>query len=85
MHDGAVQAICSGLSFHTQAYQPAVLYMNSEFWGIFNIRERFDKYFIERNFGANPDNIDFLEDEGVIEEGNDEHFLASLNMCFLTT
>lgn len=76
MHDGAVQAICSGLSFHTQAYQPAILYMNSEFWGIFNIRERFDKYLIARNFGANPDNIDFLEDEGVVEEGNDEHFLA---------
>lgn len=79
MHDGAVQAICSGLNFHTQAYQPAVLYLNSEFWGIFNIRERFDKYLIERNFGIDPDNVDYLEDQAEVKEGDDTHFIALID------
>lgn len=74
IHDGVVQTICKGLKFHTQAYQPAVIFINSEYWGIHNIRERYDKYLIERVFAANPDCIDFLEDEAEVSEGDALHF-----------
>ena len=26
-----------------QAYQPAVMYLNGKYWGIYNIREKFNK------------------------------------------
>lgn len=43
------------------AFQPASLFLNGEYWGIHNIREKYnDRYFFE-NFGVDPDNIDHLE------------------------
>ena len=43
------------------AYQPASLYLNGEYWGLYNIREKFDKRYFFENFGVDPDNIDHLE------------------------
>jgi hypothetical protein len=41
------------------AYKPVNVYLNGEYWGIYNLRERQDKYFAEENFGTAD--IDFLE------------------------
>lgn len=41
------------------AYRPAHVYINGNYWGIYNIRERQDKHFIKSNF--NETDIDFLE------------------------
>ncbi len=41
------------------AYKPVDVYLNGEYWGIYNMRERQDKYYIESHFGE--EDIDFLE------------------------
>jgi hypothetical protein len=45
----------------TQAYQPAVVFINGEFWGVHNLRERIDEFYLENNFGLDPKNVDLLE------------------------
>lgn len=62
-----------------QASQPSVLFLNGEFWGIHNIRERIDKYFFSDNAGADPDNIDYLEAHGIIQEGDNSHYFMWYN------
>ena len=43
------------------AYSPTALFLNGEYWGIHNIREKYnDQYFYE-NFSVDPDNYDHLE------------------------
>jgi CotH kinase protein/Lamin Tail Domain/Chitobiase/beta-hexosaminidase C-terminal domain len=46
-----------------QAYEPAAVLVNGEFWGLHNIRERIDEYFIEGNTGIARNQIDLLERE----------------------
>ncbi|MCD4664817.1 MAG: CotH kinase family protein, partial [Bacteroidales bacterium] len=41
------------------SYKPVNVFLNGEYWGIYNLRERQDEYYIEDNFGE--DNFDFLE------------------------
>ncbi len=41
------------------AYKPVHVYLNGEYWGIYNLRERQDHHFIESNYGFTD--IDFLE------------------------
>jgi hypothetical protein len=41
------------------AYRPAHVYLNGQYWGIYNIRERQDKHYMKSNFGVS--NIDLLE------------------------
>lgn len=42
-----------------QAYQPAIVYLNGQYWGIHNIRERSNEDHILANY--NTENIDMLE------------------------
>ena len=43
------------------AYAPSSLYLNGDYWGIYNIREKFDKNYFTQNFNVNGENIDHLE------------------------
>lgn len=56
-----------------QAYQPVVSYLNGEYWGIYNLREKFDKTYFQQNLGVNPNDYDHvgmtvLEGWNVVEE-----------------
>lgn len=49
----------NGASVGTSAFMPVNLYLNGKYWGIYNIRERIDKHYIQSHYGR--DNIDLLE------------------------
>ncbi|SCY85615.1 CotH kinase family protein [Flavobacterium caeni] len=75
------QTIVDGLNCEIESYQPAVVFLNGEYWGILNIREKYDNNYFERVIGN--DDIDFLEDEGIweanIEEGDNLDFIDMNN------
>jgi hypothetical protein len=53
-----------GVRFPTidsQAWEPAVLYLNGEFWGLYAFREKQDEHYIAFHHGADPDNLDRVE------------------------
>jgi hypothetical protein len=56
------------------AYQPAILYLNAQYWGIQNLREKIDADYIESNFGIDKDDVDLLEtNENAIEGTKDAY------------
>lgn len=67
----------SGLEY--QSGFPVVVFIDGEFWGIHNLRERTDKYYIGSNGGTDPDNIDYLEKHGVVKEGDNLHYFQWYN------
>ncbi|MDD2332698.1 MAG: CotH kinase family protein, partial [Candidatus Cloacimonetes bacterium] len=79
LHDASFQTLVSSLRFDTQAYQPAVVYLNGEYWGMLNIRERYDDKYLKRNYEVEEDEIDLLENHQVIKEGDAEHYNAMLS------
>ena len=64
--DPVAQLLASHLDIDTQAYHPFIVFVNGEYWGIKNLRERFDQHYLERVYGVDPDNIDYL----TLEYGN---------------
>ncbi len=44
-----------------QAFEPAVVYINGEYWGIHNIRERSDDEFIESHHDVNNSSVNIME------------------------
>ncbi|WP_102412085.1 lamin tail domain-containing protein [Beduinella massiliensis] len=55
----------SGSSVVTQAWRPVIVYLNGEYWGHYNMRERVGAAMIAQHEGwANPDAIDILESDG---------------------
>lgn len=43
-----------------QAYKPCVVYLNGQYWGIHNIREKFDAHYFANNFNVPPDAYEHL-------------------------
>lgn len=78
-HDAFIQRLIKDLDMDTQAYRPAIVFINGEYWGIQNIRERYDRHYLERVYRVDPDDIDLLSDDAEVKEGDDEHYRKMLN------
>ncbi len=59
--DGLMTTLMSSEDIEYQEFRPAVVYLNGEYWGIHNIREKINEHFIAANSGVDPDNIDVVE------------------------
>jgi len=55
------QLVINELDIDYQDYKPVVLYLNGKYWGIYNIREKHSEEYLAANNGADPNNIDLLE------------------------
>jgi len=58
-----------------QDYLPAVVYLNGEYWGIHNMREKIDKYFLYENFDLDDLDVDLLENNNLVISGDNKDFL----------
>jgi len=67
LRDGFITSLTKDLNIDHQQYRPAVLYLNGEFWGIQNIREKVNEHFLASHHLINAENIDLLDIEGVNE------------------
>ena len=77
--DAAIQAIVSHMHLDTQAYRPALVFLNGEYWGIQNIRERYDKHYLLRNYGVEEDKLDLLTGKDEAKEGDNLHYSATIH------
>jgi len=79
--DAFIQKSVRHLNFETQSYQPTITFLNGEYWGILNMRERYDKHYLKRVFDINDGEIDHVEISGLYEakEGSLDHYMSLLN------
>lgn len=60
--DSFLQSLLGDLTADTQASRPVVVYLNGEYWGIHNLRERYDPWYLEVVHGADPDRVVLLDE-----------------------
>ena len=59
--DGFMTSLVDDVDIDKQDYQPALLFINGEYWGIQNIREKVNEHFLAQHHNVNPDSVDILE------------------------
>ena len=83
--DALAQRLVRHFDIDTQAYRPVILFLNGEYWGIHNIRERYDRHYLERVYDIDPDNIDLLTyrilQDVEVKEGDAGHFIETLQIA----
>lgn len=57
IRDGLISTIVNqgDFKFKAPGFRPVTVFFNGEYYGLFNMRERVDKYFIENNYGYDAD------------------------------
>ncbi|MBM7560188.1 CotH kinase family protein [Marinitoga litoralis] len=50
--DALVHTLVKDLNFDTMAFRPAIHFINGEYWGIVNIRERYDTDYLKEHYGV---------------------------------
>ena len=79
LRDAFMQSLARNLSFETMAYRPSVVFLNGEFWGVYNIRERYDVFYLETHYGVDPLQVDILTGNRQEKEGSRQHYLDMIN------
>jgi len=74
--DAVIHRILSGLAFGVQKYEPQIAFLNGEYYGILNARERRDGIYLEHNYGVEQDKIDLIKDNQKAQIGDIEHWDA---------
>jgi len=82
--DGALQSlVLDKIDVDCQGYVPTALFMNGEYWGIYNIREKIGSAYLAYLNNINPDDIDLLEYNlnkiPEVVEGQREEFVDLIN------
>lgn len=78
MRDVFVQSILRGFSdVATQANRPVIVFLNGEYYGVMQLKERYDKHYIEQHY--NEIDFDLLRDSGKIVYGSNKKFMELMN------
>lgn len=76
---------------NSSAHLPVVLLLNGELWGMYNLRERIDRFYLQENFNIDPDNVDLIKyehpgratvQEGTIDAWNELNYFFESNEDF---
>jgi hypothetical protein len=79
-HDGMMQSLIMGqMDIDFNAFSPSAVYLNGQYWGILNTREKINEGYLHSNYGLDEDSIDFLERYMEIIAGSSADYNALLN------
>ncbi|MBU1679065.1 MAG: CotH kinase family protein [Bacteroidetes bacterium] len=79
MRDAFMQTLVKNTGIDYQSYKPAVLYINGEYWGIHNLREKISEHYLSSNHNVDPSEITMLENDGNPVTGNNTDYSALFN------
>jgi hypothetical protein len=74
--DGFIQkSVSDKTDLDIQDYRPSVVFINGQYWGILNIREKINSEYIESNHGVNKDKVDLGETWGQVLSGTNNIYV----------
>ena len=67
--DGLIHTLVNRkIDIDAQAYQPSIIFLNGQYWGIHNIREKINEHYIKTKYKVKTKNIDIIEADILVEK-----------------
>ncbi|MCB9196628.1 MAG: CotH kinase family protein [Flavobacteriales bacterium] len=67
--------LARNLGLDYMAYQPVNLFINGEYWGVYNLREKVNEHFIAANHNVNPDSVNIIMGRWITQEGSNKQYM----------
>lgn len=68
-----------GSGLDIQAHRPTAVYLNGDYWGMYNLREKVSEHFLASRHNVEANTLDILEREGAVVDGSNVDYLALIN------
>lgn len=76
MRDMTAQGCIRQLNFGSQRQQPLIAFVNGEFWGLLNARQRYDDNYFKQIWNIDSDSLDFGENQSTANNGTSTEILS---------
>ena len=63
IRDAYMQRVSRKMAADTMAYAPVLLFVNGDFWGVYNARERYSGDYVQSHYGIDKDNVALVESD----------------------
>jgi len=73
--DAILTGLMSPSNVDIQAYQPVATYLNGNYFGLYNLREKINEHSLASKHQLDPDDITILEKDGEIIKGENDEYL----------
>ncbi len=68
--DALITSFGKDIGLEVQAYRPAIVFINGEYWGIYNFREKLTRHYLVENFGYHKDSVNLVEHRKSVQAGS---------------
>ncbi|CAG5076276.1 CotH kinase family protein [Parvicella tangerina] len=72
--DALLTDLTEPIDMDIQAYRPCVLYINGQYWGIHNVREKINEHYLDDNHNIDKDSVDLLKHRGDAQCGTTKEY-----------
>ncbi|MEY4327315.1 MAG: hypothetical protein RIS24_3486, partial [Verrucomicrobiota bacterium] len=76
MRDAMMERLIADTGLDTQAYRPTVVYLNGDYWGIHNLREKLNEHSVIGNHEVPRGGLDLIEGYGAVIAGDSQTYTA---------
>ncbi len=76
--DGLMTSLVEDWDIEKQDYRPSHVYINGKYWGIYNIREKVNRYFVDTYHDVDKDSIDLIEHRMSLKRGSTRDYKGLL-------
>ncbi|RKG78550.1 CotH kinase family protein [Corallococcus terminator] len=71
LRDCALQGLLAETRLALQACRPTLVFLDGEYWGLHELRERYDEYYLASHYGVDRKKVVILERDGELDVGED--------------
>jgi len=75
--DGMIQTLTRHMDLDGQAYRPTIVFLNGDYWGIHNLREKLNEDYVAGHYGIDDDDVEVIQS---LARGHSDHFDQLLDL-----
>ncbi|NNE29637.1 MAG: hypothetical protein HKN16_08370, partial [Saprospiraceae bacterium] len=76
--DALTTSLVEDWDLENQDHRPCHVYLNGQYWGIYNIREKINRYYLADHHDVDKDSMDIVEHKYTVKRGGRRHYLKLL-------
>lgn len=82
LRDVVLTSLMENSHVDIQAYRSVASYLNGEYWGLYNLREKINEHYLASLHGHDPDEINIVERNGDVIHGSNETYQTMIDFVF---